>query len=168
MPGNQTEESADAFLPWLDDGPPRESGALGSPASLGLVGDRMTDMEQTSMFNLYVSPPPPTRPEQLFDEWLTFHESNPMIYIELCRMALELLDAGRSRYGIHGLFEVLRWHRARLQTTDEEFKINDHHAPFYARLLMIREAQLEGFFTLKNEEKYAPLMARFHKIGGGS
>ncbi len=125
-----------------------------------------TEDRQADLFNDV--PPPPSRPWELFDEWLVFHRANPLVYRELRRMALELLAAGRRRYGMHGLFEVLRWHRARLQTTDDDFKINDHHAPFYARLLMIHEPRLVGFFTLKNEDKYAPMMARFRRDGVGT
>lgn len=115
---------------------------------------------QASLFDVTLPPPPPSRSEQLFDEWLGFHQANPDIYRELRRMALTLVARGRRRYGINGLFEVLRWDRAQLQTTDDEFKINDHHAPFYARLLMMREQRLVGFFALKDEEKYKPLMER--------
>ena len=115
------------------------------------------------------TPGPLSRPEELFLNWREFHRDNPLVYGELRRMALELVRAGRKRYGMHGLFEVLRWHRARLQTTDVDFKINDHHAPFYARLLMMREPELEGFFILKEEEKYAPYMERLRSayVDGG-
>lgn len=115
---------------------------------------------QASLFDVPLPPPTRSRSEQLFDEWREFHAANPAIYVELRRMALDLRGVGRKRYGMHGLFEVLRWHRAQLQTTDDEFKINDHHAPFYARLLMMREPRLVGFFALKDEEKYKPLMER--------
>lgn len=112
----------------------------------------MTDHLQADLFGAGAPPPPPEPPpreRQLFDAWLEFHRANPAVYIELKRTALRLVRAGRERYGINGLFEVLRWHRA-LETTDADFKINCHHAPFYSRLLMNREDELAGFFKLKH------------------
>jgi len=100
-------------------------------------------------------------PYQLFYNWRRFHFSNPLIYAELLRMAQELRGAGKSRYGINNLFEVLRWERARMQTTDNQFKINDHHAPFYARLLMANVPDLKDFFRIKNNTIYDKLMVYY-------
>lgn len=106
---------------------------------------------------------------QLFHQWKRFHLANPLIYAELLRMAQELQEAGRSRYGINSLFEVMRWERARMQTTDDQFKINDHHAPFYARLLMEDVSSLEDFFRIKGNEVYDMLMTLYqHELLSGA
>ncbi len=81
-----------------------------------------------------------------------FHEANPHVYDTLREMALRLKRAGRSRYSIKGLFEVLRWSHA--QTTGDEFKLNNNYHALYARELMNREPLLAEFFELR-ERKHA-------------
>jgi hypothetical protein len=86
-----------------------------------------------------------TRLEEAFRE---FHRENPHVYNELVEMALKLRGRGRKRYGIKSLFEVIRWHRA-LETSDEDFKLNNNHAPYYARMIMNAVPELKDFFELR-------------------
>ena len=83
--------------------------------------------------------------ERAFQE---FHEKNPGVYSEIRDAALDLKRAGRDVYGIKSLIEVVRWHR-NITTRGDEFKINNNYAPYYARLIMSREPELEGFFNLR-------------------
>ena len=46
------------------------------------------------------------------------------------------------------LFEVLLWQRM-LQTTDEDFKLNNNYAPRYARMIMENNQDLDGVFELR-------------------
>ena len=62
---------------------------------------------------------------------------------------------GHTRYSIKTLLEVARWHTD-MQTVptsaeDAKYKLNNNHAPFYARLLMAREQELAGFFELRTQ-----------------
>lgn len=84
----------------------------------------------------------------LRDAFEEFHALNPEIYEELVRQARALKAVGRERYGVKSLFEVIRWHRA-LTTSGDDLKLNNNHAPFYARLIMARERDLEGFFEIR-------------------
>lgn len=77
-----------------------------------------------------------------------FHEANPHVYRELVTLALQLRQKGHGAYGIKSLFEVIRWHRA-LETTDQDFKLNNNHAPYYARAIMAAEPELRGFFNVR-------------------
>ena len=77
-----------------------------------------------------------------------FHAENPHVFEELRKLALKMRRSGRKHYGMKGLFEVLRWHRA-LETTDGDFKLNNNYTSFYARLLMDSEPELEGFFRTR-------------------
>ena len=85
---------------------------------------------------------------KLQEQFDVFHEQNPQIYFELVKLANELKLKGRKKYGIKSLFEIIRWHRA-MSTSGDEFKLNNNHAPFYARLIMARESDLEGFFEIR-------------------
>ncbi|MAF44288.1 MAG: hypothetical protein CMI54_09040 [Parcubacteria group bacterium] len=80
-----------------------------------------------------------------------FHSKNPEVYSELVRLARELKVAGRERYGIKSLFEIIRWHKA-MSTIGDDFKLNNNHAPFYARLIMRKEPDLEKFFEIRAQK----------------
>jgi hypothetical protein len=85
--------------------------------------------------------------ETLEDRFREFHEENPHVYEEIVRLCRKAKERGRQRWGIGGVFEVLRW--SWLKTTGEEFKLNNNHRAFYARLVMEREPDLAGFFQLR-------------------
>tara|TARA_R100001510_G_C7653488_1_gene211730 strand:+ start:1689 stop:2033 length:345 start_codon:yes stop_codon:yes gene_type:complete len=85
----------------------------------------------------------------LSERFKMYHERNPLVYIGLRRLALQLKRRGRKHYGIKGLFEVLRWEHARLSADDEPLKLNNAFTASYARLLMQQEPELQGFFRLR-------------------
>jgi len=89
------------------------------------------------------------------DEWATleekfewFHHNNPHVFDELvyiCRMAKA---KGRKKWSIVGAVEVIRW--SQLQTySKDDFKINNNFRPLYARLIMEKCPDLEGFFDTR-------------------
>jgi hypothetical protein len=80
-----------------------------------------------------------------------FHDLNPQVFNELVELALKMKRAGRKRYGINSLIEVVRWHR-NLNTQGDEFKINNNFAPFYSRIIMLKAPELEGFFNLREQK----------------
>tara|TARA_B100001175_G_scaffold278152_1_gene254582 strand:- start:6829 stop:7173 length:345 start_codon:yes stop_codon:yes gene_type:complete len=80
--------------------------------------------------------------------WLRFHADNPDIYFYIRSMALDLFNSGHKTWGMKSLIEAVRWQIA-TTTTDPVFKINNNHAPYYARYLMDMEPQLEGFFKTR-------------------
>lgn len=83
--------------------------------------------------------------EQRFN---AFHAANPVVYRELRTMALGIKRRGTTRYGIAGLFEVLRY-RWSLQTSGDSFKLNNNFRALYARLLMDNEPELVDFFEVR-------------------
>ena len=94
---------------------------------------------------------PNSQPLTIQERFEAFHKSNPHVYNELCNLARQLKARGRERYGIKSLFEALRWHKA-MQTSDEEFKLNNNFTAFYARLLMAQEPELDGFFEVREQK----------------
>ena len=82
------------------------------------------------------------------EQFLAFHAANPHVYAELRRMAINLKRQGTLRYGIGGLFEVLRWRYA-MQTTGSAFKLNNNWRSRFARLLMDNEPELADFFETR-------------------
>jgi hypothetical protein len=78
--------------------------------------------------------------------FLKFHKDNPEVYTMLVKLARQVKDTGRTKYGIETLFARLRWHYSFETTTDDGFKLNNSHTSRYARLIMEQEADLKGFF----------------------
>ena len=79
------------------------------------------------------------------------------------QFAEQALRAGRERFSAHAIGERIRWYTA-IETTDMDYKINDHHWPYYARLLMEIDSRFEGFFEVRDSrfDSTAEEIARFH------
>jgi hypothetical protein len=87
-----------------------------------------------------------SRPVTKFED---FHSKNPHVYESLRQLALDLVDAGHSHFGIAMIYETLRWQHA-MRTTDKDFKLNNSYRAAYARMLMDREPKLAGVFDLRS------------------
>ena len=77
-----------------------------------------------------------------------FHRENPQIYRLICEYARRLKAAGRTRYSVKTIWEVLRW-QADVSTTGEHYKLDNRYCSRYARLAMAREPDLAGFFNTR-------------------
>lgn len=93
----------------------------------------------------HVGPPAGLTIEEAF---AAFHAANPHVYAELVALAREARGRGVARLGIGMLFEVLRW-RVALRTGGDEFKLNNNYRSYYARLVMLREPDLDGVFETR-------------------
>ena len=76
-------------------------------------------------------------------EW--FHNENPHIYDLFKKFARQAQTNGRSYFGARSIGERIRWY-VNVETTDPEFKINDHFWPFYVRLLIQEDPSFATFF----------------------
>jgi hypothetical protein len=81
-----------------------------------------------------------------------FHADNPHVYAEFERRALLLINSGRTRYSARTIIEAIRWHFDSTTTSEDGFKINDHHSALYARMFAARHKQHGTFFTMKGEK----------------
>jgi hypothetical protein len=84
----------------------------------------------------------------LRDAFDLFHAQHPEVYVWLREKALGLRHRGREHYGLRALWEVLRFHTA-MGDFHADYRLNDHHPPFYARLLMRDVPELRGFFETR-------------------
>lgn len=85
------------------------------------------------------------------DDFWAFHRAHPEVEQELARLARRGMAAGRQKLGLRQLFEVVRWERSisGLPDAREEFKLNNNYAPYYARLLMRHNPEMEGLFETR-------------------
>lgn len=91
-------------------------------------------MNQRSLFDPTI--------EQRFRD---FHKANPSVYFTLVSLARQARDAGKTRVGIKCLVERARWDLW-LQTTGDEFRINNSFVSRYVRLIEQCEPDLCGLF----------------------
>ncbi len=81
---------------------------------------------------------------------LEFHERHPEVYAHLVSMALALKGQGFVHYGIAALWEALRYRLdMERRDGDEAYKLNNNHRRPYARLIMRRCPELDGFFQTR-------------------
>ena len=85
------------------------------------------------------------------EQFEQFHADNPFVYTLLCRFARMVKAKGIHRYSMQGLFERLRWHVEfeSYEYTPGKFKLNNNFCSHYSRLLMDREPDLHGMFSLR-------------------
>lgn len=81
-----------------------------------------------------------------------YHEDNPHVFKLFKRFTNEMRNSGRKRYGTKSIAERIRWHMA-IETTGEDFKISNNYSSCYARLLIIDDPSLKGFFQLNKSKK---------------
>ena len=81
----------------------------------------------------------------------TFHVKHPDVYRRLRSLARQAKGAGRTKWAIGNLWEILRWERHIIGLPDpaEDWKLNDHYRSRYSRLLMEEESDLAGFFDIR-------------------
>lgn len=89
------------------------------------------------------------RKSQLQREFEVFHAENPHVYELFCRFAMQAIDAGREKFGARSIWERMRWYVAFETTGDDDYKLNDHHPPYYARMFMREHQECEGFFETR-------------------
>jgi hypothetical protein len=86
------------------------------------------------------------------EKFLQFHAANPFVYEALRGLVLEALAKGYIRWGIGGMYEILRWRGSLVTVGDEEFKLRNDFRAFYARLLIANGDAPENFFALRTSQ----------------
>lgn len=78
-----------------------------------------------------------------------FHTANPGVYDRMVQEAREWKAAGHGKLSIGMLVERVRW-VGTVENWSSDYKLNQNHAAYYARLIMAQEPDLEGFFDLRD------------------
>ncbi len=85
------------------------------------------------------------------DAFLEFDAKNPVVYKLFDKYACEAVQSGRKHIGANMVIERIRWYTS-IETTDKQYKINNNHAPYYARQWMARNPKHKGFFRTRVAE----------------
>jgi len=78
-----------------------------------------------------------------------FHLQHPEVYKAICDKSRILKRRGVNHYGIFALLNVVRYHSDVSANKSSPWRLNNNFAPYYARLIMRQEADLQGFFELR-------------------
>jgi len=78
-----------------------------------------------------------------------FHLANPGIYDTVLKYTLQARARGYRNFGIKAIWEVIRWECGTPNNPTDEFKVNNNHCPYYARLVMRNHPELKGFFRVR-------------------
>lgn len=81
------------------------------------------------------------------ERWWKFHLINRHVYSAIVAEARKAHE-NDYKVGMKAIFEHLRW-QWREQTKGDEYKLNNTYTAYYARLVMMREPDLEGFFETR-------------------
>jgi len=91
--------------------------------------------------------------EPACDRYKAFHHANPWVMDRLIQMARNLKTRGIRQYGIAALFEVLRYDwTIRTDDPTSQLKLNNDYRAFYARDIMRRCPDLDGFFNTRRSQ----------------
>ena len=77
--------------------------------------------------------------------------SRPDIYELMVKLARDVKGRGIEDYGMKAIFERARWH-FRVERGEADFKLNNNYTAFYAREIMAREPDLDGFFKTRRRK----------------
>ena len=87
-------------------------------------------------------------PENFFN-WL---KENEHIYHEFVNLARKMKATGRDRWSAMSIIEIIRWETG-LVSRGDVFKINNTYRSGLARLAMVENPDLKGFFEIREKKK---------------
>jgi hypothetical protein len=80
-----------------------------------------------------------SRADQIYARFKEFHAANPGVWRLFVRFSIEACHAGRKRYSARCVMERIRWHvDVETRGAGVELKLNDHYAPYYARMFQAK------------------------------
>ena len=81
-------------------------------------------------------------------EFWIFHFTNPHVYKLFCHFTRQAITRGYKRFSVSMVIERVRW-ETMVVTTDPDFKINNNHRAYYARLWMHDNPEYGEFFETR-------------------
>ena len=91
------------------------------------------------------------RQEQMEAAANKYDEEHPEVWELLVEITLEMIDSGFKRYGVNGIFEIVRYTNRQVGADGENvFKLSNNHRPYYARWFMETYPEYDGFFRTRD------------------
>ncbi len=86
---------------------------------------------------------------QLFNEFAKFHTENPHVYRLFETFTFQAIEREYEHFGPDAVIQRVRW-ETNIVTNDRDFKINNNHTAYYARLFMVKHPKYDGFFRVRH------------------
>jgi len=100
--------------------------------------------------------------KEMTKDFIEFHFANLEVYEAFKTIAKQMHEKGYENFSMISVTERFRWEYA-AKTTDKDFKINDKHGSFYARLLACDMPELRHWFRFKKCKADNPQFYEFLK-----
>ena len=104
---------------------------------------------------------------KLEQQFWQFHYAHPEVFTTLVHFAREWRQrrGPDAICGVCALYERARWEMS-FETLDDDPppKLPNNHKPYYARLIMAREPELDGIFNLKPQKVQATFGPENHTV----
>ena len=91
--------------------------------------------------------------QERFEAFLKFHRDNPEVFNLFWKFSAQALKSKRKRFGARMIGERMRWYTT-IETDDPDFKLNNNHLPYYARLLMLMMPSIYGEFFERRDAHF--------------
>lgn len=85
-----------------------------------------------------------------YDKFMEFHTNNPQVYKRFEKYALQAIRAGRKKYSHWVIIGLVRWDYEVKTKSSDDFKINNNHIAYFARMFMLAHPEHDGFFNIKS------------------
>jgi len=91
--------------------------------------------------------------EQKEEEFWAYHRRNPHVYEWFDRLTRYTLSKGCKHTSAYLIFEQIRWETG-VEAQGDEWKVNNNHRPYYARLWMDRNPEHEGYMFVRGPRHF--------------
>lgn len=106
----------------------------------------MTEPAPQDVFAFAVAPIYLTRLEEEFQK---FHQANPAVYRFFRRFSFQLIERGHEHYSADAIMHRIRWEVDIGTFGDADFKCNNNHVAYYARLFARDNPEYKDFFRFR-------------------
>ena len=89
------------------------------------------------------------RHEEMRQDVILFNKKHPDVWRLFCGFTFDMINRGFMNYSVNAIFERIRWEKDAGGDGVTSFKLNNNYKAEYARLIMTREPDLEGFFETR-------------------
>ena len=87
--------------------------------------------------------------KSLKEKFNTFDANNPHVWDLFVQYTMQAINSGVKKFGAQAVIERIRWHHNIDTVSEDQFKISNDHAAFYARKFMQEYPQHDGIFRIK-------------------
>ncbi len=94
-------------------------------------------------------------------EFNKFHKDNPQIYALFQQEVFKAIRSGKKKLSARTIIEFIRWNIFLKTVNDEDYKINNNHIAYYARMFMNDHPEHEGIFELRTIANAEPVQGEF-------